>query len=72
MNGPAHYKEAERYVRYAEDDALDGQGYANAIAAAQVHATLALAAATAEKWAQKWSADDDDLTIARTWSEAIS
>ncbi len=38
MNGPEHYAEAERLL---SGDELD-------LAAAQVHATLALAAATAE------------------------
>lgn len=38
MNGPAHYREAERLLN---------RGYDHDLAAAQVHATLALAAATA-------------------------
>lgn len=45
MTGPEHYREAEKLVRRAED--YDTEGAARAYAAAQVHATLALAAATA-------------------------
>lgn len=51
MNGPDHYLEAERWVSYAADiyqndreHITDGQV---AAAIAQVHATLALTAATA-------------------------
>ncbi|MGW0780400.1 hypothetical protein [Streptomyces sp. NPDC002913] len=40
MTGPEHYREAERLVK-------DEYRTAESIAAAQVHATLALAAATA-------------------------
>lgn len=60
MNGPQHYAEAERLLKScqlagfgpgeaeqypAREDGVDSIG--NALAAAQVHATLALAAATA-------------------------
>lgn len=50
-SGPEHYAEAERLLDQAEVDARDPMRKyaedANLIAAAQVHATLALAAATA-------------------------
>lgn len=48
MNGPENYAEAERVVDHAEEHAErhDAAWYANAMAAAQVHATLAQAAAT--------------------------
>ena len=45
MNGPAHYAEAERAIKLAEDCADDG-GYEDgmiAVGVAQAHATLALA-----------------------------
>lgn len=47
MNGPQHYAEAERLREAARNhhDDLEWAAYFNA--AAQVHATLALAAATA-------------------------
>jgi hypothetical protein len=49
MNGPQHYQEAERYAEEATDPAGHGvQSIQQHIALAQVHATLALAAATAE------------------------
>lgn len=50
MTGPEHYREAERLVQAltGDDKAIDvGEGSAEVLAAAQVHATLALAAATA-------------------------
>jgi hypothetical protein len=51
VTGPEHYREAERIL--TEEISLDPSGaevhraFAVAVAAAQVHATLALAAATA-------------------------
>lgn len=46
MTGPEHYQEAERELRNAhESDSSVKQGYH--VAAAQAHATLALAAAQA-------------------------
>lgn len=50
MNGPEHYAEAERLIGLAEqtDWTTEVQPYRDpAIAAAQVHATLGLAAAVA-------------------------
>ena len=45
MTGPEHYRRAEALVAKGTDDPTE-RG-ANRVAAAQVHATLALAAATA-------------------------
>jgi hypothetical protein len=61
MTGPEHYKEAERLLN---GDPLDQQ-------AAQVHATLALAAATAEPIAQAYSGSED-VRILQAWTAAIS
>jgi hypothetical protein len=49
MTGAWHYTEAERLVRYANGipDGFPGDEFAQTMAQAQVHATLALAAATA-------------------------
>lgn len=50
MNGPEHYREAELLIERAGEQWHDngpGCGSEETIAAAQVHATLALAAATA-------------------------
>lgn len=44
--GPEHYREAERIVSLIDQGRI-GQDMANSLAKAQVHATLALAAATA-------------------------
>jgi hypothetical protein len=53
VNGPEHYKEAERFLAKVTEtiatgttDTADLEAIANALAAAQAHATLALAAAT--------------------------
>ena len=52
MNGPTHYAEAERLLRHTEQAVSDQFGHGSEcarqqIAMAQVHATLALAAAAA-------------------------
>lgn len=61
MTGPDHYRAAERLLDGTE---LDQR-------AAQVHATLALAAATAEPIAQAYDGPDD-TSIPAAWSAAIS
>jgi hypothetical protein len=49
MTGPEHYQVAEQFVRsaHAIPDGFPSEEYAQMIAVAQVHATLAVAAATA-------------------------
>ena len=48
MTGPEHYREAERLISTTvEKDGLIGTPHPHVLALAQVHATLALAAATA-------------------------
>lgn len=50
MNGPEHYREAERLIAVAQSQQWDngpGCGSEETLAEAQVHATLALVAATA-------------------------
>jgi hypothetical protein len=47
MNGPEHFAKAELFMRYAAENDLGGPAERTALAAAQVHATLSLAAATA-------------------------
>ena len=46
MTGPEHYREAERLLELAQENPTFGTGIA-AAEQAKVHATLALAAATA-------------------------
>jgi hypothetical protein len=48
MTGPEHYREAERLIEPGEQDANEPELVLRDIAIAQVHATLALAAATAQ------------------------
>ncbi|MER6492636.1 hypothetical protein [Streptomyces griseorubiginosus] len=47
MTGPEHYLEAERLLKSGADNFLRYGSAGSALDAAQVHATLALAAATA-------------------------
>lgn len=51
MIGAEHYREAERILDHAEEHACANttEWYANAVSAAQVHATLALAVASDER-----------------------
>jgi hypothetical protein len=67
VTGPEHYREAERILDHAEENACANseEWYANAMAAAQVHATLALAAITAANTLPVSAARDG-------WAEAIS
>lgn len=47
MTGPEHYNRAEQLLREVRDGHQEGTDVATILAAAQVHATLASAAATA-------------------------
>ena len=47
MTGPEHYREAQRLLEYGEMDEREPQTVRDDIARAQVHALLALTAATA-------------------------
>ena len=68
MTGPEHYAEAERLLALAErhsSGATYGPEWTLTLAAAQVHATLALAAATAGGTAGPDSPAWADVTAAR-------
>lgn len=60
MTGPAHYAEAERVTAAAksqsraDDEGFTGWSRADLAALAQVHATLALAAAAIDTGGAKW------------------
>lgn len=78
MNGPDHYREAERLLDGAADLIADGvpvPAAQLAIAAAGVHAALADAAAQALRLLRDFSttvAADDQLEAAcAAWAEAI-
>lgn len=68
MNGPDHYREAERLMRVSASMSPDGTGTFisdhERFAAAQVHATLALVAVTAE------ACGLDGLNVP-DWSDAV-
>ena len=61
MTGPEHYREAERIVRAAKSRYIaDEEGFSewsrsDLAALAQVHATLALAAADADSLSTEWN-----------------
>lgn len=73
MNGPEHYAEAERLAALA-DKALDAvpRWLDQTIARAQVHATLALAAATALGVLDHgFDCGDTTTAEAEGWNEAL-
>lgn len=57
MNGPGHFAESERFLLCAES-APNQESETLALAAAQAHATLALAAATVDPTGVKFISDD--------------
>lgn len=77
MTGPEHYREAERLLDAATDNDGDIQTddgmTANILSAAQVHATLAHAGATAEQVAtiQLHMLGGTSLTV-EEWAEALA
>ncbi len=68
MTGPEHFSEAERLLAQARQEDGEGVYYTRLnpenLAAAQVHATLALAAATAQA-----GIDDMDLEEFQAWAK---
>ncbi|GAA1030741.1 MULTISPECIES: hypothetical protein [Amycolatopsis] len=68
MNGPDHYREAEQLLGYIEDGALrdgvrlDEMAALSIATRAQVHATLALAAAQAMPTVARLMGVDDQIT----------
>lgn len=64
MTGPEHYRQAERHIRLANEvTTADGSDERYHLAAAQVHATLALAAATiaGRRTQPTWGDDGHEL-----------
>lgn len=72
MTGPEHYRRAEALLAGRNNGGANGaRSSEEAIALAQVHATLALVAAQAEPWL----GDVDDRTgnyVNAAWVEAIA
>jgi hypothetical protein len=65
MTGPEHYREAEKFLALAGQLIRGEKGEAEILAEAQMHATLALAAATAMSRVQDmpvWDADEWEMT----------
>ena len=69
MNGPAHYKEAERLLGDLRNVAAGGNAEADLIGEAQVHATLAHVAVMADMAAGADTFADEQE---RLWMEAVS
>ena len=69
MNGPEHYREAERLVGVSKMHATTDENREIALARAQVHATLALAAATALHPREALTTEFRDQ-VAKPWVEA--
>jgi len=69
MTGPEHYREAERLR--SRIPALSEAQATETLAAAQVHATLALAAATAYPAIREHLGDENNIT-ARAWAAAAA
>ncbi len=75
MTGPEHYKAAERLVAHSQSHTDQGNGADDKIAElaaaqAQVHATLALAAAAAIPAVKDWLGDEDRSGLG--WTEVTS
>lgn len=66
MNGPQHYIEAEKLLRAARDCKANDDARL-LVALAQVHATLAQAAATAYPAVRDYYGDE--TTATRSWAE---
>ena len=69
MSGPEHYREAGRLIEQAHKEQAEngpGCGSEEILTEAQVHATLALAAATAYPTAR-----DEDTPTARKWCKWV-
>jgi len=75
MTGPEHYRAAETYLTRAEnhltEDPRDMEIAKVSMGIAQVHATLALAAATAEPIVQAYNGRED-VSVPQAWSVVIS
>ena len=72
MTGPEHYRQAERLLRGIKAPGgavVVDSGTAEVIAAAQVHATLAAAAAQALKTVGEWYEIEQD---AEAWCKATT
>lgn len=75
MNGPQHYAEAERLagsITHPDAGKMTLDEHKISLAAAQVHATLALAAAMAEPIVQAWTGGEGSGPVQRAWTQVIS
>jgi hypothetical protein len=68
MTGPQHYQAAESLLREAGLEPAGSDVEAFAVAAAQVHATLALVAATVDAAARRAS----PVALGNAWEDALS
>lgn len=70
MNGPEHYREAERLLAEAAVEGAEGTHFVRPenLTAAQVHATLALTAATAARLTDTYVGDGPHINA---WRHAV-
>jgi hypothetical protein len=72
MTGPEHYIRAEQLLREVRDGHQEGTDVAAIIAAAQVHATLAQAAATALYTQEDGEGGGQPMHDYNAWMKAAS
>jgi hypothetical protein len=72
MTGPEHYRKAENLVATAQNHGYGDEHCRDILAAAQVHATLAIAAATAGKTAVDAFRDDINSIDVEEWADALA
>ena len=70
MNGPEHYVRAEQLLREVRDGHQEGTDVEAIIAAAQVHAALAQAAASALSSPDRGAGSADVRSDRRAWERA--
>lgn len=70
MTGAEHFREAERLLKVVDSESASIEWTVTSLAAAQVHATLSLAAAVAEGFVRYERSDAP--SVARDWRAAIS
>ena len=70
MNGPEHYREAERLIDTASGEQPSADHAKVILAAAQAHATLALAAAVAGPVASQYDGDEN-YARSRGWAGLV-
>ena len=72
MTGPEHYTRAEQLLREVRDGHQEGTDVAAILAAAEVHATLALAAASVLSAPDRGASVSDVRSDRRAWEQTAA